>query len=283
MEHTRKMALVPPQLLNTLLAQQQLNPGLEYMGKLNQDMSTVLQNPNVPPDLKYKHFSQLRHRYDTVKDEVAGPVNVDVYTEEILDGLPKNTRRKGKILLRHIKRRPELEWNDKGQLLINGKLIDNTNLEDLIHSLVRPHRTAIKPPGWSELITALKEGNVPREALSKPDELARQLSFTDEEEEPHASNTPYLTPEIKRLFDAAKLNPEVRELFRRKDSGALEEETRSAPQTSSFVTPMATGRRRTKRKNAGKPGDRYGNYVYWEDGVYKDVTKSTRNYGKRVA
>jgi hypothetical protein len=28
---------------------------------------------------------------------------------------------------------PELEWYDKGQLLINGKVIDNSNITDLVH------------------------------------------------------------------------------------------------------------------------------------------------------
>ena len=248
MEHTRKMALVHPQFLNTLLAQQHVNPGLSYLGKLDQDMSTVLQNPNLPPDVKHKQFTQLRHQYSNVKEDIEKPVNITLQNapvpldvHDILDGLPKNAKTKGKILLQHIRRNPELEWDEKGQLIINGQLVEHSNITDLVHDFVRPIRNRPPPVGRNQFANILHTGNVPREALADPDRVTapgeshpvrRQIQFSSPPA--NAGRARSLTPSVQRLFDSVRART---------------------------VTPLA--RRRERRTNVG-PASRYGDWVTWD-------------------
>ena len=241
MEHTRKMALVHPQLLNTLLAQQQLNPGLSYLGKLDQDMAAVLQNPNLAPDVKHKQFTQLRHQYSSVKDDLEKPVNMTLQNapppidmQEIIDSLPKNCKNKGKILLQHIRRSPDMEWNEKGQLIINGNLVEQSNITDLVHHFVRPTRNRPQPEGWSQFANVLHSGNVPREAFANPNPFRpagsprQQLQFRTP---PSAASDRSLTPSVQKLFDSVRK-----------------------------VTPVAA----RKGKRNTKPPTRYGDWIGWK-------------------
>ena len=173
----RKMALVPQQLLSTLMAQQQLNPALAQIGKIDAGMQNVLENSNLPPDLKHIQYNQMMHNYQTMKDqELNKPIMIDIKKsanypltipeEDIIEGMPKNYKSKAKMLLSHIKRSPKFGVDEKGQVLINDNVLYDSNIMDLIHDYAKPNRRN-KPParGWREFGKALKQTNVPREAI----------------------------------------------------------------------------------------------------------------------
>jgi hypothetical protein len=177
MESTRKMALVPQQLLSTLMAQQQMNPAIAQLGKIDASMQNVLENSNLPPDLKHIQYNQMMHNYQTMKDqELNKPITIDIKKstshpltipeDDIIGGMPKSYKNKAKILLSHIKRCPNFRVDEKGQVLVNDNVISDSNIMDLIHDYAKPNRPR-KPParGWREFGRALKQTNVPREAI----------------------------------------------------------------------------------------------------------------------
>ena len=110
MESARKVALVPQQLLSSLMAQQQFNPAINQLSELDKGMQSILENSNLPADIKMKQYSQLMHKYQTMKDqELNKPMTVDIQSkgssmlsipdDDIVGGVPKNYQNKAKLLI----------------------------------------------------------------------------------------------------------------------------------------------------------------------------------------
>ena len=186
MESTKKMALIPHQLVSSLLAQQHLNPNLAELSKLDQEMKLVLDDKNTSPDLKYKQYSQVLHKYMNLRDEQLRPVPISIkqitttapqkLPDILLDSVPKTNRNKARILLQHVENTPRITWNDQLELIVDGKKVDGSNLTDLIHDFSRA-RTKVAPAiGWHEFANALRETNIPREAIGNVARLEPQLA-----------------------------------------------------------------------------------------------------------
>jgi len=242
MESARKVALVPQQLLSTLMAQQQLNPGLAQLSKIDTGMQNVLENSNLPSDIKHIQYNQMMHNYQTMRDqEFNKPMAINVKSDgsgsqltipddDIIGGMPKNYRNKAKILLSHVKRAQNIGVDDKGQVIIDGKLINNSNITDLIFDYAKPNKRNQPPAkGWREFGKALKQTNAPREGivnaarwneLDRPflaiqEPLASPLDFEQviQEEEDET----FVTPKAKKRktpSPAAARSPAVRALRR---------------------------------------------------------------------
>ena len=57
--------------------------------------------------------------------------------------------------------------NEKGEMMDrNGKVVEGSNISDLIQHAVRDRRRNITPPGWEEFKTLLKDANAPRMILN---------------------------------------------------------------------------------------------------------------------
>lgn len=175
MEHSRKVALVPQQLLSMLMAQQQLNPAVGQLTNLDQNMQNVLNTSNLPSDLKHKQYSQMMHRYQLMRDQELNksfPVDVSrtepsrpmIPADEIIESLPKNYKNKGRLLLSHIKRTNDIGVDDLNQVVIDGKPLEGSNITDLVFDYVKPGKQW-GPTGWKEFGKALKRTNVPRQAI----------------------------------------------------------------------------------------------------------------------
>ena len=137
MEHTRKMAVIPISMLDRLHQQQQLTDApLAHMSDLDQQMTSIMNDRQLPPDIKLKQYNQVLNRYMTIREnEIRKPVSVQVvgpeqpsstkYPEpyDIIGTMPQNYRNKARTLLESIKRNPDISWNDKDELLYKGNVI----------------------------------------------------------------------------------------------------------------------------------------------------------------
>ena len=169
MDYARKVALVPQQLLSTLMAQQQFNPALGQLNNMDYKMQNVLQSSDLPSDIKHKQYNQMMHQYQAMKDhELSKPLSVDVKSmseDDIITGMPKPFRNKAKLLLNHVKRAPNIDIDESGHVVINGQKIQDSNITDLIFEFSKPVRRGEPPTGWRQFGQALRETNVPREAI----------------------------------------------------------------------------------------------------------------------
>ncbi len=86
--------------------------------------------------------------------------------KRVLDSLPKSLRGKGSVLIQHLKEATDLNWNDRGELTVDGDIVEGSNISDLIHETLRSRKTSDTPRGWQRYIDTLVDSNVPREFLS---------------------------------------------------------------------------------------------------------------------
>lgn len=182
MDHTKRMALVPHELISNLHAkQEQLNddPLLSSLVGLDADMQHIIHS-NQPTDIKLKLYQQALQRYLFFKEQQREPYKIEVKSEaapssvgkpnilrSLMDIIPKKVLPKAKLLLKHIEDNPEaVGWNERNELLVNGQRVLNSNIIDLINDFSLARAKSEPPEGFAEFAQALQETNVPREAIS---------------------------------------------------------------------------------------------------------------------
>ncbi|MCP4336224.1 MAG: hypothetical protein GY679_00015 [Mycoplasma sp.] len=147
-----------------------------------------MSNPNIPSDAKYHHYRQVFGRYQQLRNQQfpqSTPNFAKMSTEaqtyndfharglpiderHLIETLPKPSRRKGKILLDHMKQNDQsFQWLDSGELVIDGTPIHGSNIADLVHHVTRNRPTVRSPDGAEEFAELLDKTNVPKEAFNR--------------------------------------------------------------------------------------------------------------------
>ena len=161
------------------------DPLASSLSSLDQTMQAILQNPSVGDDYtKAQHYSQALQRYlrqaDQYRERPLGKVIVkeiesvedaksdkDVsQIKQLLRGtLPPSLIRGGTTLAETLADLPEVNWDDKLQLIVDGKTVENSNIVDLLSDLGRKKKTSKPPKGMNELLTVFKERNIARSLI----------------------------------------------------------------------------------------------------------------------
>jgi len=189
MQHTTKMVMVPQDTYSSLMSQQKqvYSPVVQQLSNLDQELQSILNNPNLPEEVKYHQYRNVFGRYQQLRNEQFRPAaavpaitehiqtgddlpmeDLPVPEKQVIDGLPKTVRMKGRLLLNHLKDHKRFfNWLNSGELVIDGKPIAGSNVTDLVHHATR-NRTAVVPPaGYEEFEKLLQATNVPKEAMKK--------------------------------------------------------------------------------------------------------------------
>ena len=198
----KKLALIDPDLLTNLLTQLKTptpqppaNPTVKAMVRLDSDMDRILESDSGDSRAKLSRYNTALQSYMAHSDKYKStpttpPVTIeskdssqdssqdssrdssqDTWSVEILTSIPKPYRTKAGLLLHHIKHnQSKVGWDSTGQITIHGSALPGTNIVDLVHDLVRP-RKAAPPAGVYPAIAALKESNLPREAVGNKNRI----------------------------------------------------------------------------------------------------------------
>ncbi len=157
--------MVPQDAYSSLMSQQKqlYSPVVNQLSNLDQELQSVLTNPNLSSDAKYYQYMNAFGRYQNLRQtKQQQPANIqtaDVKTLEtdtqtgddlpfvalpveerrLIDSLPKPVRWKGKILLDYIKGDPQnFQWLKSVELLRpEGHPIPSSNITDLFHYAAR--------------------------------------------------------------------------------------------------------------------------------------------------
>lgn len=196
MEHAKKMFLVEPKLLEGIQQQHVVqNPTIKSMSKLDEEMHATLQRDDLSTEDKVKAYDQILQRFLVYDDKYRNrpPVKVQVVKnkdskldesvktdatvgtdpmeskkdpieEDILLSVPTSMRGKAERLLNKIKTKSDMGWNDRGELIFKGKVIEDTNVVDLVNDVLR-RRKHFEPRGWQVFSTGLRESNVPQDLI----------------------------------------------------------------------------------------------------------------------
>ena len=211
MEHAKKMILIDPRILNSL---QNNGPPVEdatsnSLRDMDERMRSILQSDDLDADRKHQMYQdtlrKYRTRVDQYKDKPLGSVIVKesqstnatpdqqpekdswgMIEQEIIESAPKTLKNKAEKLLQRIQNHPDLKWNDRGEIIWKDRLVQNSNLYDLVHDVLRKRKRP-KPTGWEIFAEALGNANVPRELMGNPDRWITQKA-----------TTPQATPQSRR-------------------------------------------------------------------------------------
>lgn len=160
---------MPPQSLPS--------PLLSRISRLDAEMKAVLDKPELDDETKVSAYSQVLSKYLSAREQYARPTPIPVIdipptteksSELQLDAIPKQYTRKAQILLEHIRRSPNIGWNERNELVLEGQAIPNSNIVDLLDDLVRP-RAKLNPRGVGDFVRALKKVNVPETLINNRD------------------------------------------------------------------------------------------------------------------
>ena len=204
MQHVKKMALVPQMMVDRMMEaqreQQQLtsNTPIVQLSLLDKELKSILESA-MPSDIKAKEYGKVLQHYSTLRSkEIFTPLSVvDVPVKpDLLTGLAPTYINKGKMLVQSIANNPDLQWNDKNEIIYKGRHIAGSNLVDLIHTYAKP-KSSQKPVGWRLFGRALIDNNTPRIALANT-ELVNKI------DEPLTPHRPEPT-KLKRLDPGAPL------------------------------------------------------------------------------
>ncbi len=178
----RKMALVPADMAAQFSLQQHLPgvPTLNQLSLLDQQMKNILEDKNMPADMKYKQYFNTLHRYDALQENSEQkPIPVAVREEkpqqkshvlpvsenELLENVPITQRRGTRLLMKYIKDNPDITWNNANEMVYKGERIPQSNIYDLVADISRNRRNQRPAVGWYQLAEALTEQNIPETAI----------------------------------------------------------------------------------------------------------------------
>ena len=177
----KELALIDPDLLLKLLnsgdrQHRPVDPTLAAMGQIASKTDATLADTESDPDVRVKKINELLTRYAAIDSQrtpaPALPTTAanrigDSDVEFILETIPKTFRLKGKALLSHM-RRSGVDWNEKGEVSIQGKLLPNSNIADIANNLLRYRKKSKTPANADDVYDALKRNNIPQELVPNP-------------------------------------------------------------------------------------------------------------------
>ena len=103
--------------------------------------------------------------YGGGEEEEEEPQEDSLSVEMIVRGIPKTMKTRAEALLAHLKERGDvITWDDMGQVLVDGVLIPNSNISDLVSDAMRS-RKHFNPVGVREFYNVLNKINVPKDLV----------------------------------------------------------------------------------------------------------------------
>ena len=91
--------------------------------------------------------------------------------KEIIDSVPKTMQNRAKLLIQKLKDHLDIiSWNDNGQLVLEGSIVPNSNIVDLVNDVMRK-RKDFNPEHSNTFAKALAKINVPEDYLRNADRI----------------------------------------------------------------------------------------------------------------
>ena len=229
----QKMILVDP---NTMLLKTTNVPDVveNNIMKIDSDMKKILDMSNVSEREKAIMYEQTLRKYllavgqkvnkegqdsamsfqnevkqSDVSDEAVIKQEKKTSLENrMVNIFPKTLREKGQLLLDHLKEMTDLDWNEYGEIEVNGKQIPGSNISDLINDTLRPRKTGNVPRGWDMFAGELKRTNAPMDLIGNKKRYNQTLAgYKLEISSPQPSKIPRRTvsPSSSRSPSTSKI------------------------------------------------------------------------------
>ena len=187
------MVLVPEQTLERLQQRQKVNtmPLTSRLKDLDHDIQDVLKSKELTDEEKVREYVQNLQNYLTyynqrkdhpLKVKLDSPIPVsevkekpspvpqeqeveDIIERDILRGLPKTLKGRGKLLMDKIRQHPDImKWDHSGQLIYENTPLAGSHIGDLVGDFLRA-RKGFDPLGWETFAQGLAKMNAPEDLV----------------------------------------------------------------------------------------------------------------------
>ena len=150
---------VPEDTKATMYAQQ--------LQKVNQLKNQVFR-PEPSPIQMITHQGQTM---TSESDSATPSQQLNATDKQIIDSVPKTMQNRAKLLIQKLKDHSDvISWNDNGQLVLEGSIVPNSNIVDLVNDVMRK-RKGFNPEHSNTFAKALAKINVPEDYLRNPDRI----------------------------------------------------------------------------------------------------------------
>ena len=198
MDLMRKVYLTQKEMLKFMKEKRQdsLSPNLRKYYEARQEMNDWLEKDDLPEDTKATMCAQQLQRVNQLKNQVfrpePSPVQMITHTQQtmtsesdsttpsqqldatdkqIINSVPKTMQNRAKLLIQKLKDHSDvISWNDNGQLVLEGSIVPNSNIVDLVNDVMRK-RKGFNPEHSNTFAKALAKINVPEDYLRNPDRI----------------------------------------------------------------------------------------------------------------
>ena len=162
------MILVGPRIFEKLTSARD-----KVLNNIENEMDTVL-NSDMPDDEKAKLYAASAKRHliinatdkeTEIQPDVRQPSNTTAVLNDIVTSMPTPHIRRAMKFAKFILDN-QIDINDRGELVHNHKVSENTNITDLINEVVR--RRNMNTTGRKEFVALLNELNCPIEWIGNP-------------------------------------------------------------------------------------------------------------------
>ena len=192
MDLMRKVYITQQEMLKFMKEKRQdsLSPNLRKYYEARQEMNDWLEQDDVPEDTKATMYAQQLQRVNQLKNQVFRPEptnkeqtmtsesdgatpsqQLNATDKQIIDSVPKTMQNRAKLLIQKLKDHSDvISWNDNGQLVLEGSIVRNSNIVDLVNDVMRK-RKGFNPENSNTFAKVLAKINVPEDYLKNPDRI----------------------------------------------------------------------------------------------------------------
>ena len=114
--------------------------------------------------------------------------------DSIINLLPKSVKKQAKVLIDYLKIHPDIvDWNDKGEIVYHGRLINGSNISDLVVNAMSNRSKLNIPPFYESMYAKLlADVNVPNDWIknNKRLNMIRSHKYDDVEDKKDILNIP---------------------------------------------------------------------------------------------
>ena len=167
MEHVKRLVLMPEHMAeNTTQSKPLVPPLTSQVNHLDSKMDSLLQRQDITQDEKARLYSQILQCYLNYYKGMSQPVRVRVVSSkpttekletqpepvdlldnietDILESAPPTMKTRARQLVKKLKENKDLiTWDDKAQLVYEGKPIPGSNVVDLVNEALRHKKILI--------------------------------------------------------------------------------------------------------------------------------------------
>ena len=113
-------------------------------------------------------ITQTERTMTSESDSVSPSQQLNATDKQIIDYVPKTMQNRAKLLIKKLKDYSDVIcWNDNGQLVLEGSVVPNFNIVDLVNDVMRK-RKGFNAEHSNTFANALAKINVPEDYVRNP-------------------------------------------------------------------------------------------------------------------